>query len=508
MKEPVNRTDFDIAIIGGGINGAGIARDAAGRGYKVLLVEKDDLASHTSSASSKLIHGGLRYLEYYEFKLVREALNEREVLLNIAPHIIWPLRFVLPHHPSMRPAWMIRAGLMLYDSLGKRKKLPGSRGVNFQHHDSAEPLKKKYKKGFAYSDCWVQDARLVVLNAMDARENGAQVFTHTKCLSAQQADGSWQIELSNKAGEQFSVNAKFLVNAAGPWVSEFLQVQANIKHDHTIRLVSGGHIVVEKIFNHDKAYIFQNKDNRIVFAIPYENDYTLIGTTELEVEHASKQSISDHEINYLCDCVNQYFDRQISKQDVVWHYSGVRPLLEDGSDDATSATREYVLDLIEQPAPCLSVFGGKITTYRSLAENALAKIDLYFGNSDQPWTANKALPGGDMENADFESYLDAFVQERPWLPENLAWHYVRNYGTRAQTICDATTHLDDLGQEFGQGLYQREVDYLIKYEWANCADDILWRRTKWGLHTTVQTQEKLANYLLDNQEWVNDQVTT
>ena len=491
-----NVTDYDIAIIGGGINGAGIARDAAGRGYKVLLVEQDDLASHTSSASSKLIHGGLRYLEYYEFKLVREALNEREVLLNIAPHIIWPLRFVLPHNTSMRPAWMIRAGLWLYDHLGKRKKLPGSRGVELKKHVSGKPLKNEYKRAFLYSDCWVQDARLVVLNAMDAKDNGADVFTRTKCVSAQEKDGAWQLSLDNRSGNKETVTAKLLVNACGPWVADFLEEKAKIKHDRSIRLVSGGHIVVPKIFDHDMAYIFQNSDNRIVFAIPYEHDYTLIGTTELEVNNYLADKITSNEVSYLCEVVNQYFDQQITPDDVVWNYSGVRPLLQDGSDEATSATREYVLDFSEHPMPCLSVFGGKITTYRSLAENAMEKIDAHFGRALEPWTSSKPLPGGNIENADFDAYLENFSSQRQWLPENLAQHYIRNYGTNAEIICKNAKHLDDLGQDFGSGLHQAEVDYLINYEWVMEAEDLLWRRSKWGLKLDNEQQLELSSYIL------------
>ncbi len=488
-------TDYDIAIIGGGINGAGIARDAAGRGYKVLLVEQDDLAAHTSSGSSKLIHGGLRYLEYYEFKLVREALNEREVLLNIAPHIIWPLRFVLPHNKKMRPAWMIRAGLWLYDHLGKRKKLPGSNSVNFASHQSGQPLKSEYKKGFEYSDCWVQDARLVVLNAMDARDHGADILTQTRCESAEAMDGVWKLDLSNKKNENKTVSSRFIVNAAGPWVVDFLDNKAKLKHQHAIRLVSGGHIVVPKIFDHDMAYIFQNADNRIVFAIPYEHDYTLIGTTELDVDQYSKKTITDNEINYLCKSVNQYFNKQIKQEDVVWHYTGVRPLLDDGSDEATEATREYVLDLIEQPAPYLSVFGGKITTYRSLAENAMEMIDIYFGRSKQVWTGTKPLPGGDFQDADYEKYLTNFCERSPWLPEDVACHYVRNYGTKAQIICENCNSLEDLGQDFGQGLYQAEVDYLIDQEWVTTAEDLLWRRSKWGLKLDLAQQQVLGSYI-------------
>ena len=495
MPDQNQITDYDIAIVGGGINGAGIARDAAGRGYKVLLVEQDDLASHTSSGSSKLIHGGLRYLEYYEFKLVREALNEREVLLNIAPHIIWPLRFVLPHNKKMRPRWMIRAGLWLYDHLGKRKKLPGSNSINFASHQSGQALKREYKNGFEYSDCWVQDARLVVLNAMDARDHGADILTRTCCVSAQAENDIWKLDLSNKQGGGQVVKAKFLVNACGPWVVDFLDNKAGLKHQHSIRLVSGGHIVVPKIFDHDMAYIFQNPDNRIIFAIPYEKDYTLIGTTEIDVNQCLKQTITDNEVDYLCKSVDQYFNKQINEDDVVWHYTGVRPLLDDGSDEATEATREYVLDLVEQPAPYLSVFGGKITTYRSLAENAMEMIDIYFGQSTQAWTGTRPLPGGDLENADFERYLINFRQLKLWLPEDLAHHYVRNYGSRVEKICQNANSMEELGEHFGQGLYQAEVDYLIEYEWAQNPEDILWRRSKWGLKLTRQEQRGLASYI-------------
>jgi len=490
---------LDIVIVGGGINGAGIARDAAGRGLSVLLCEKNDLASATSSASTKLIHGGLRYLEYYEFRLVREALIEREVLLRSAPHIIWPLRFVLPHNKGLRPAWMIRLGLFLYDHLGGRKLLPGSAGIDLRSHVAGTPLEAGMSKAFVYSDCWVQDSRLVVLNAMDARERGAEVLTRVECVTARREGERWRIVLRDlHNGAQREVEARALVNAAGPWTAEFIEQRAGLNKAQSLRLVKGSHIVVPKIFEHEFPYIFQNPDGRIIFAIPYEGDYTLIGTTDVDFDGDPAQvRISAEEIAYLCEAVNVYFKRKVSPADVVWTYSGVRPLYDDEAESASSATRDYVLELDHSPgqAPLLSVFGGKITTFRKLAEHALAKLAEAIGPLGPSWTAGGTLPGGDIPGADFEGYLKRFHQAHAWLPPDLARRYLRNYGTRSERFLEGATSLEDLGEDLGDGLYAAELRYLTRYEWVETADDLLWRRSKMGLHVSETTKQNLTAWL-------------
>ena len=490
---------LDIVVVGGGINGAGIARDAAGRGLSVLLCEKSDLASATSSASTKLIHGGLRYLEYYEFRLVREALIEREVLLRAAPHIIWPLRFVLPHNKGLRPAWMIRLGLFLYDHLGGRKLLPASAGIDLRQHPAGAPLEADLRKAFVYSDCWVQDSRLVVLNAMDAAERGAEVLTRVECLSARRDGDRWRIVLRDcRNGMQREVAARALVNAAGPWTAEFIEQRAGLNKGLPLRLVKGSHIVVPKLFEHAFPYIFQNPDGRIVFAIPYEDDFTLIGTTDVDFTgDPAEVAITAEETRYLCDAVNAYFKRKISPDDVVWTYSGVRPLYDDAAESAAAATRDYVLQLDQGDgrAPLLSVFGGKITTFRRLAEHALAKLEDALGPLGAPWTAGAALPGGDMPDADFEGCLARFGQAHPWLPARLARRYLRNYGTRAERLLAGATELDGLGEHLGDGLYAAELGYLARHEWAETADDVLWRRSKLGLHVSDATKQKIAAWL-------------
>ncbi len=490
---------LDIVVVGGGINGAGIARDAAGRGLSVLLCEKNDLASATSSASTKLIHGGLRYLEYYKFRLVREALIEREVLLRSAPHIIWPLRFVLPHNKGLRPAWMIRLGLFLYDHLGGRKLLPGSAGIDLRRHVAGEPLEAGMSKAFVYSDCWVQDSRLVVLNALDAQERGAEVLTRVECVTARREGERWHIVLRDlNSGAQREVEARALVNAAGPWTAEFIKQRAGLNKAQSLRLVKGSHIVVPKLFEHEFPYIFQNPDGRIVFAIPYEGDYTLIGTTDVDFDGDPGQvKISAEETAYLCDAVNAYFKRKVSPADVVWTYSGVRPLYDDEAESAASATRDYVLEVDYGPgqAPLLSVFGGKITTFRKLAEHALAKLSEAMGPLGPNWTAGASLPGGDIPGADFEGYLKRFRQAHAWLPSGLARRYLRNYGTRSERIVEGATSLDDLGEDLGDGLYAAELRYLTRNEWVVTADDLLWRRSKMGLHVSETTKQNLTAWL-------------
>jgi glycerol-3-phosphate dehydrogenase len=489
----------DLLIVGGGINGAGIARDAAGRGISVLLVEQHDLAGHTSSASTKLIHGGLRYLEYYEFRLVREALMERERLLNIAPHIIWPLEFVLPHARDQRPAWMVRAGLFLYDHLARRKRLPASRAVRFGPHPAAKSLKSAFHRGFTYADCWVEDSRLVVLNAMDAAEHGADIRTRTKLVSARPVGGLWQATIADASGRRETVMARALVNAAGPWVGEILNTALGRDDQKAVRMVKGSHIIVPRLYDGDFAFILQNPDKRIVFAVPYEHNFTLIGTTDIPFEgDPASVAISAEETRYLCESVSRYFRTEVAPADVVRSYSGVRPLYDDRAENASAVTRDYVLDVEggpSQPA-LLSVFGGKITTYRKLAEHALEKLLPVIARPvGASWTAGAALPGGDMPNADFETYFTEFAARYAFLPEPLARRLVRAYGTRAPEILGDATCLADLGEDFGGGLSEAEVDYLVSKEWARTPEDILWRRSKRALHVPADTASRLAAYL-------------
>ena len=490
----------DLLVVGGGINGTGIARDAVGRGLSVLLCEQDDLAAHTSSASTKLIHGGLRYLEHYEFSLVRKALQEREVLLRLAPHIITPLRFVMPHVSGVRPAWMIRAGLFLYDHLSKRDILPGSRGIDFRTHISGAPLKKSFKKGFVYSDAAVQDARLVVLNAMDAQERGATILTKTRLIAAKQMPHHWEASLqSSITGETIKIQARCIVNAAGPWVASLLSGALNTPAQHHIRLVKGSHIVTKRLFGHDHAYIFQNPDKRIVFAIPYENDFTAIGTTDFEYkDDPSNFKISEEETDYLCESVNRYFDTAITPSQVIWSWSGVRPLLEEEIANPSAVTRDYRLELTagHNLAPVLSVFGGKITTYRRLAEEAVEKLQPLFTHcKPEKWTAHAPLPGGDIDNADFASFLMHFQQRYTWLPAATAKRYARAYGTRAGRLLEGIQNIAGLGILFGADLYEAEVRYLMRAEWALTAEDILWRRSKLGLHLNTEAINKLTAWL-------------
>ncbi|WP_425021305.1 glycerol-3-phosphate dehydrogenase [Paraburkholderia rhizosphaerae] len=506
--------------MGGGINGAGIARDAAGRGLSVLLCEQHDLAAHTSSASTKLIHGGLRYLEYREFSLVRKALQERETLLRAAPHIMWPLRFVMPHMPNLRPAWLIRAGLFLYDHLARRELLPGSRGIDLHTHSAGAPLVSSITRGFVYSDGWVDDARLVVLNALDASEHGARVMTRTKLASATRANGLWRARLIQADGTAFDVHARAMANAAGPWVGELLRDaigsnttqamhdaqrddpsnhpndSANHKPSYAVRLVKGSHIVTRRLFEHDHAYIFQNPDKRIIFAIPYERDFTLIGTTDIEYHgDPSRVTITAEETQYLCDSINRYFKQPISPRDVVWSYSGVRPLLEDeNADNPSAVTRDYRLEL-DHPdgaAPLLSVFGGKITTFRKLAEEALDKITRALGAPVPAWTAGAPLPGGNIAHADFAAFAAQFEQQHPWLPARLARRYARAYGTRAARVVGEARSLAELGHAFTPDLYEAELRYLREVEWARSAYDVLWRRTKLGLHVEPGTLDTVS----------------
>ena len=490
---------YDIAIIGGGVNGCGIARDAAGRGLSVLLVEKDDLASGTSAASTKLIHGGLRYLENYEFGLVRESLKEREVLWAMAPHIIWPLRFVLPHHRGLRPAFIIRLGLFLYDHIGGRKLLPGTRSLDLRADPAGKILKSQFKRAFEYSDCWVQDARLVVLNAMDAANRGADVRVRTEMRSARRDGDHWTIELTDRlAGRDETVQARIVVNAAGPWVGQVLTNRLGRNTKSSVRLVKGSHIVVPRIFDHDRAYIFQNADRRIIFAIPYEQDFTLIGTTDVDFTgDPTDVQIDDNEVNYLCRAVSEYLAKPVRPDDVVWTYSGVRPLYDDGGSSAQKVTRDFVLELdtADQTAPLLSVFGGKVTTYRHLAEEALKKLKPWMEKAGAPWTRGATLPGGDFSVTGFDACLAGIVAKYPNLPEKLLYRLARNYGTRTNEILGDAQSLADLGRHFGADLYESEVSYLMRHEWARAADDILWRRSKLGLRLTRGEREALEAWL-------------
>jgi glycerol-3-phosphate dehydrogenase len=491
---------YDLLVVGGGINGAGIARDAAGRGLSVLLCEQDDLASHTSSASTKLIHGGLRYLEYREFGLVRKALQERETLLRAAPHIMWPLRFVMPHMPNLRPAWLIRIGLFLYDHLAKRELLPGSRGIDMRRHAAGAPLIDSIRRGFVYSDGWVDDARLVVLNALDAQERGARILTRTKLVAAQRVknatgEAEWQATLRRADGSTFDVRARAVANAAGPWVGEVLHGAIGGDAQHSVRLVKGSHIVTKRLFEHDHAYIFQNPDKRIIFAIPYEHDFTLIGTTDVEYRSdPAKVAIDGDETRYLCESINRYFKRKISPSDVHWTYSGVRPLLEEeGAKNASAVTRDYRLELDDtNGAPLLSVFGGKITTFRKLAEEAGDMLAGALGSKAGAWTAGKPLPGGDIANARFAPFAESLAKRFAWLPAPLSLRYARAYGTRAERLIGAAKSLDDLGPQIAPGIYEAELRYLRDTEWATCAEDVLWRRSKLGLHVASGTLEAVT----------------
>jgi glycerol-3-phosphate dehydrogenase len=485
----------DLVVVGGGINGAGIARDAAGRGLKVLLCEKGDLAEGTSSRSGKLIHGGLRYLEYYEFRLVREALIEREVLLRAAPHIVWPMRFVLPHSPEQRPAWLVRLGLFLYDHLGGRQKLPGCRRIDLTREPEGRPLRSQYRLAFEYSDCWVDDARLVLLNALDASEKGAQVLTRTAAVSARRSNGEWQIELKDDADQFMTVRARALVNAAGPWVEDVAGRVAGSNAGRRVRLVKGSHIIVPKFWEGPQAYLFQNHDKRVIFVNPYEDDLSLIGTTDIPYEgRAEDVAIDDQEIDYLLAAVNRYTQQQLTRADVRHSFSGVRPLYDDNAANPSAVTRDYVFDVSGEP-PLLSVFGGKITTYRKLAEHALQKLQPFFPAMRGDWTAASYLPGGDLPGTDFEAFLKEFRRRHDWLPARLSHHYARLYGSQADAVLGAARNLAGLGQHFGGLLYECEASYLKDREWATRAEDILDRRTKHGLHLSAAEKTRFQKYM-------------
>ncbi|WP_068087237.1 glycerol-3-phosphate dehydrogenase [Polycladidibacter stylochi] len=490
---------FDLFIIGGGVNGCGIARDAAGRGASVYLAEKNDFASATSSASTKLIHGGLRYLEYYAFRLVREALIEREVLLNAAPHIAWPLRFILPHHKELRPAWLIRLGLFLYDHLGGRKLLAATSSVKLNEGPYAQGLQELFTHGFEYSDCWVDDARLVVLNARDAASKGAQLQRNCEVVAAQRVSGLWHIKVRhNLTGVEETIQARGLVNAAGPWVAQLLQSTLKGNSKGKVRLVQGSHIIVPKLYEHDRCFIFQQGDGRIVFAIPYEHNFTLIGTTDNDFnDDLDKIQISQDEIVYLCNAVSGYFKKTVAPADVVHSYSGVRPLYDDGASEAKSATRDYVLELegASGDAPLLNIFGGKITTYRRLAESALGKLSPLLPKGHKPWTAQAALPGGAFAPQDFDIKLKELEANYPFLTPTLAKRLLRAYGLDAYQLLGKAKTIHDLGTHFGSELYECEVRWMQTKEWAQTLEDVLWRRSKLGLHISACDQTRLKDYL-------------
>jgi glycerol-3-phosphate dehydrogenase len=497
---------YDLLVIGGGINGTGVARDAAGRGLKVLLVEQHDLASATSSASTKLIHGGLRYLEYFEFRLVAEALAEREALLRIAPHIVWPMQFVLPHESHLRPAWMIRAGLFLYDHLGHRlsgldgrTSLPKSRGVRLAPDGYGAGLKPGFERGFLYYDCWVDDARLVVLNARSAQAHGATILARTRLVYAHREGDEWVATLDTGPGGRRDVRARAIVNAAGPWVNQVLHDMLQISIPANVRLVKGSHIVVPRIHGERHAFILQNPDRRVIFLIPYEREYTLVGTTEVPVTRDDfRARISREEIAYLCEAASRYTETPITPGMVVWSYSGVRPLYDDGSENPSAVTRDYhlLLDTGERAdgPPVLSVFGGKITTYRRLAERVMEKLSARFPGT-RPWTHTEPLPGGDLRGRSFRGLLLDYRRRFPHLPKLWIARLLRRHGTLAENIIGDAREEHALGMNFGGGLYECELQYLVEHEWVREADDALWRRTKCGLHMSAAQKAQVREWL-------------
>ena len=498
MSESDSRL-YDIFIIGGGINGCGIARDAAGRGYSTKLVEKNDLASGTSSQSSKLVHGGLRYLEHFEFRLVREAIGEREVLLRSAPHIIWPMRFVLPHHESMRSKLLLRLGLFLYDNIGNRKILEKTKYLDLQSELVGESLKPIFSKGFEYSDCWVDDARLVVLNAQDAHVLGADINTHTEFTSAERIGDTWKITTRNtKTNELSHCRAKVIVNAAGPWVDDAIGKISNIENIRNVRLVKGSHIVVPKLYDHDRSYIFQNSDGRVIFALPYEQDYLLIGTSDEDYTgDLNDVSISADEIEYFCSSVNSYFGEQIKQSDIIATFSGIRPLYDDGADEAQEATRDYVIKVEGDngSSRLINIFGGKITTYRKLSESILEEVGSIIGTKGDSWTSTSILPGGEFEFDKFDELVSDVLSGHDFLDRDFVYRLVRTYGMQVWKLLDGATSSKDMGKEFGCTLTEREVSYLVDHEWATCAEDIIWRRTKLGIRMSSDQVSSLDAWL-------------
>lgn len=510
---------FDVFVIGGGINGAGIARDAVGRGYKVGLAEMNDFASATSSSSTKLFHGGLRYLEFFKFRLVREALIEREVLLKAMPHICWPMRFVLPVFSEMRfetdtptsrllgffmpwmegrrPAWLIRFGLFLYDHMGGRDLLPATSTIQLKSTAEGAPLEDKFRRAFEYSDCWVEDSRLTLLNIVDAKQKGAEILARTKVVSAEQKNGLWDIALKDANGKRSRCQAKMIVNAGGPWAEDIIKNVARLKTNEGVRLVRGSHVVLKRLFKHDKCYFFQGTDGRIMFAIPYEEDYTLIGTTDAEHGDVSvKPECSDEETDYMIDFVNYYFKQDITRKDVVWTYSGVRPLYDDGASSASQATRDYVLRLNDSAGgPVLNIFGGKITTYRKLAETSLDIIDEVMDRETRPWTEGVALPGGDVAVDGIKKLQKNLAKQLPFLDAFTVRRLIRQYGTQCADIFANVSSKRGLGKQFGHGISAHEIDWAIANEWVYTAEDFLWRRSKMGLRLTKKQAADLDAYI-------------
>lgn len=486
----------DIFIVGGGINGVGIAADAAGRGLKVTLCEKDDLASATSSYSSKMIHGGLRYLENYEFRLVREALREREILLHAAPHLIHPLQIIMPHDAHLRPYWMIRLGLFLYDHLGGKQTLPKCQSLRFSQL-TEQPLATKYKRGFMYSDGRVDDSRLVLANALAAKAQGATILTRHELISAKREKNCWELELHDHINDSYqTIYAKAVINAAGPWVDKILSQVMNIPSQQHIRLVKGSHIVVPKLYPGKHGYLLQNSDKRVIFVLPFQEEFHLIGTTDVDYQgEPDKAKISPEEQSYLCNAVNQYFKAPIKAEQIVWHFAGVRPLLQDEHADASKVTRDYSFSLneVNEYAPVLSIFGGKITTYRKLAEHALEKLAAYFPQMGPAWTAHAKLPGGNF--IDYRTFLDELSKRYAWLPNNMLQRFASAYGDISYTILGQANSMHDLGEYFGGSLYEAEVSYLITHEWALTIEDILWRRTKQGLFLNEAQIRHLSEWL-------------
>lgn len=489
----------DLLVIGGGINGVGIARDAVGRGLSVVLCEQGDLAQATSSASSKLLHGGLRYLEQREFKLVSESLAEREVLLHNAPHIVKPLRFVLPHNPKVRPAWMLHAGLVIYDSVARDSSLPRSERFNLRSHPAGEPLLGKLRTGFSYSDCWVDDARLVLLTALDAAQRGATILTRTRCVAAERGPETWQVQLRDtQTGEEQTVSSRMIVNAAGPWVGDVLTGALGVETPVRVRLIKGSHIVVPKLYDGEHAYVLQSDDRRIIFVLPFEKDFNLIGTTDVPFnDDPGNVEITPRETDYLCKLVNGYFKQPITREDVVWSYSGVRSLYDDYAASAASVSRDYRLELDggDGRAPVLTVLGGKLTGYRLLSEHVMQRTQSIFPNLGPDWTADAPLPGGMLQPAEFSMFVQHVQRKWPWLPEGLAESYARRYGSRVHELLGDAGSLGDLGNELSPGLHELEARFLVRCEWASTANDILWRRTKLGLRQRSDSHDRLAEWL-------------
>ena len=492
---------FDLVVIGGGINGTGVARDAAGRGLSVLLCEKDDLAQATSSSSTKLIHGGLRYLEFFHFKLVRESLREREILLKSMPHIIWPLRFTLPHHRGLRPSWLLRLGLFIYDHMGGRKLLPPTKKINLKKHKTGIPLKDKFSIGFEYSDCWVEDSRMVALNASDAKNNGAVIKTRTTFERATRNNDVWDIILDSQNGNKQKITSSAIINCSGPWVTSVIESNLQQKNSTEIRLIKGSHIITKKLFDNDSNYIFQNSDGRIIFAIPYETDFTLIGTTDIEYEgDPNKAKCSLEEKKYLIESISEYLDVQVDINDIVHTYSGVRPLFNDNKSEAQNVTRDYVIkaDSNNGKTPLISVFGGKITTYRILAEKVIDELKPYFKNIKNNWTKDSYLPGGNFDPDEVSKLVNSILDKYNFIDEKWAIRLVKAYGTNAIDILNESNTVEDLGINFGWNLTEKEVLWLINMEFAKSAEDILWRRSKLGLRFSDDQVKYLENWLKDN----------